>query len=86
MSSLTIQLQHPCILMLLEYAASNKLDLLLIPRGIEICEGIGRILRRKWAGRQALAIGWSKGGMEGKGSDPNEKILRERGVWAARAS
>lgn len=76
--------------MLLEYAASNKLDLLLIPRGIEICEGIGRILRRKWAGRQtgrqALAIGWSKGGMEGKGSDPNEKILRERGVWAARAS
>lgn len=37
-------------------------------------------------GRQALAIGWSKGGMEGKGSDPNEKILREREVWAARAS
>lgn len=37
-------------------------------------------------GRQALAIGWSKDGMEGKGSDPNEKILRERGVRAARAS
>lgn len=38
--------------MLLEYAESNKLDLLLIPGGIEMCDGIGRILRRKWADRQ----------------------------------
>ena len=43
MSSLTIQLQPPCILMLSEYAASNKLDLPLIPWGIEKCEVIGRI-------------------------------------------
>lgn len=43
MSSLTIQLQPPCILMLLEYAAGNKLDLLLIPGGIEKCEVIVRI-------------------------------------------
>lgn len=41
--SLTIQLQPPCILILLDDTASNKLDLLLIPEGIEMFEVTLRI-------------------------------------------
>lgn len=94
MSFLTIQLQTPCILMLLEYAASNKLDLLLIPGGDRKCVKLYWEFKEEslyTVGQEgsimALAAGWRGGGgdvREGKkemriGIQPEWEALQRDG-------
>lgn len=95
MSSLTIQLHSPCLLMLLEYAASNKLDLPLIPGDRNVwsySENLKKkVCRRRNRREGRLYRSFSRlmedGGewkrKQGLVSDLNEKFLGEMRASAA---